>query len=890
MPFNAGDIEGTLTLDRSPFQRGLREARAEAAAFEKRKIHATLEVDSRGIEKINRDMERLSRQRKGVQIHVDVSRADIEHVKEVIDRIGDNTETTARRSGSRMARALLNPLVIQLGLLPAIAMASAAASAVAMGALVVGFGAIAIAATKNNAQVRQAYSEMWTGIKEDTRRFAAPLTATWVEVAGDIEASWRTIGPQLEGIFKTIDPMIKNVSNGILGMAEEAVPRFATALTRSGPIMDGFESLLVNLGAGFGEMAVNMTEHSLDMGRSTELLGQFLRGLLGDVGSLIDMFGSFWADIGPQFNRVFDKMMDAVLKFTSGGLTAFGHGLTVVLGILEAVLNIIGPFSDILGGITGYLLAGAAAWKLFAGGAGLFATAFNALAPSKVMGRLSGTTSAIDKMSAATGGWVTKVSGSEKAGERFSGAMTKVGNAVTRTASALPILGLALAASAAVVDHFWPSADDLADSILKGGEAAETARGKMQGLHGQYQNNTVWASAFAASAHDVADAVNAQLDSMTAVERAQALQSQAQNDYDLMVKRHGATSGQASIAQEHLAFTTEQVAAAQRAAHDATLSTTQAMLEQTNLMLGAVGAQLNYQSSLLALEASQKSLNQAIKEHGRGSIEARQADTAYQQNLLSVIQAVGARAQAEAEARGEIDASKFANQAMRGEIVRLAVAAGKTLPPALATMVAGFSDSELAAFGVKRTVDKTGTSIKLLPGVKAIKFPTDAPQTQTKVSQLANAVNGVPTTHYITFYMSQIGAPPQVPAKGFGPGLGMLGTVPRRAGGGPVKAKRPYWVGDAGMPELMFPDVDGFVLNGRDSAKLSQGKGITRGVGHNPLTPETQSDADQADVVNELAERIGAAVARNLDGTKLRVSGPEWAKLVNEANASNGRR
>lgn len=881
--FNAGDIESTLTLDRSPFQRGLREARADADRFEKKKIRATIDVDSKGVEKVKADMERISKQRRGVNINVDIDKSDVAEVKRVLDDIEDNTAKTASRSGNKMARALLNPLVIQLGLMPAIAMASAAGIGLAMGAVAIGFGVAAAAALKNNNQIRDSWGTMWSDIKSEAKDLAGPLVDTFSGMAEDIYGTWSKLRPEIAQIFKDIGPLIDSVSDGVLGLAENAVPKFGDALAVSGPIMRGFDSLLRSIGTGLGDMAINMTQNATDTGRSMELLGQFISGLLAKIGSLLALFSSFWADVGPQFNRVFDMLTSAVVSFVDGGLTGLGNGLTVVLGILEVVLGVLGPVADIIGGTTGYLLAGAAAWKLLAGGVGIFAKIWNAISPSSMMGKMAGVTSGIERVANATGGFATRVSGSEKAGERLSGVMTKIGNAAVKSASYIPLIGTAIAIAGAAIDHFFPSADTLSEEFLKGGQAAEDARGKVYGLAEGYSRANPLAAFFGTTLKEVNEAMNKQLDGMTAVERAQTMQAQAQGDYDLMVKRHGENSGQAQVAAQALASAENAVEAAQRNAADATKDHTDRMIEQTNLMLGAVGAQLNYKAGLEQLEVSQKNLNDAVKEHGKGSIEARQADTQYQQGLLSVIQSVGARAKAEAEARHETNADELATQAMRGEIIRLSVAAGKNLPASLAVMTANMSDSELAAYGVERQVTKTGTVIRLLPGHKQITFPTDAPQTKVKIDQLATSVRGVPTTHYIDFYLRTIGNVPSVPkAPQTAPGLGFIGT---RAGGGPVEANKPYWVGEAGLPELFFPKVDGFILNGNDSAAYNGKRTGTVKQEHTGLAPSSGS-RDPGDFVAALEQALG----RVLSGVRLGVDGSEWAKLVTEQNARNSRR
>ena len=170
-----------------------------------------------------------------------------------------------------------------------------------------------------------------------------------------------------------------------------------------------------------------------------------------------------------------------------------------------------------------------------------------------------------------------------------------------------------------------------------------------------------------------------------------------------------------------------------------------------------------------------------------------------------MVNAAGKRAEAEAEAAGVVDTAKAANIGARNEIIRLAVAAGTNAPAALQKMIAGFTDSELAAYGVERQVTKTGTSVRLVPGRKSINFQTNASTTKGQVDGLRGSVNSVPKSNYITFYLSTIGSVPKAPIESGA--LGMVGRPPRRARGGPVKANSPYWVGDGGLPELFWPKI-----------------------------------------------------------------------------------
>lgn len=890
MAFDAGTIEATLDLDRGPFRRGMLESRREAEAFEKRGIKLKVELDRSAISQIDSALgSATGRSRRGIKIPVGLDQDDLDRILDQIDRIGDNTETTARRSGNRLARVLLNPLVLQLGLLPGIAAASAAAGALALGALPLAMAGVGIAALKSNETIKIAYSDLWDTIRTDAQEIAAPLETTFTNVADAIRGTWKGLQPELTAMFKDAGPLIEEFADGVLGAAEEAIPRFRTAIQLSGPAMRGFSSLTRDLGAGLGEMTVEIAHSSSDVGRSTELLGEMIRGLLQDVGELVALFAGAWADVGPKFNRVFDQMMDAVVGFTEGGLRGFTQGLDITLSILEAVMNVIGPFADVFGQVGGYALSAAASWKLLAGAIGLAGRAWGAISPANWAGKMSGVSQAIANMSNNMGMMAVRMGASEKAGERVTSVTAKMGNAVVKTAGSLPLLGTAFAVVQGVIDHFWPSADKLADKLAQGGAAAAEARDQMYDVGKGYNEGNLWAQTFAATADEVNAALKAQRANMTEVERAQQDAARAQNNYTYAVDRFGKSSPQAEAAAQDLASATDYVEVTQRDAANATQTHTDKIIAQTAIMLAAVGARLGYQGSLLSMEQAQRALADAIEQHGVGSLEARQADIAYQQSILSTVNALGERVKAENATETETEQNRLATAAMHQEIARLAVEAGTNLPPALAEMASKLSDAELRAMGVTREVDGTGRAIYKLPPGKALAFPNDAPIATQKINEITTAINNIPPSKWFNYYINYVvkGAPPAgAPSGAPAGGGGLIGSAPPRAKGGPVQRGMAYWVGEEGIPELFFPKVDGFVFSGADSAKITSGSAATNG---RPAGVFGTSDGSEAQLpLAAMVQAFKLALIEVLTGAKLEVQGDQLARVVNLANARNG--
>lgn len=87
--FNAGAIEGRLTLDRSAFTRELRAARAQADAFERDAINVRLETDSTALEALRARIESIGD--RSVEVYVRADTSDISFLEQRLNSIGDRT-------------------------------------------------------------------------------------------------------------------------------------------------------------------------------------------------------------------------------------------------------------------------------------------------------------------------------------------------------------------------------------------------------------------------------------------------------------------------------------------------------------------------------------------------------------------------------------------------------------------------------------------------------------------------------------------------------------------------------------------------------------------------------------------------------------------------------
>lgn len=754
MAFDAGSIEATLDLRRNPFTQGLRWARQQGRQFEREVFRATLDVDAvtrkavTGIEAL-----RKTQSARNLKIGVDLDGARIHRQ---LDEIADSTEMTASRAGNRMARALLNPMVIQFGLLPGIAAASATASALALGVIGGAFAGIAFLAQKNNIEVKNSWKDLWSSVKEDAQRYTEPLVPYMVGLTGRIQDSWTRMAPYMEGAFASVGPIMEDLVDVGLEFVEGVLPGITIGVTNSNKALEGLEVMAGRIGTGVGNLFIELASKQEAAGQGAALFGTLLEDTLTSAGVLLGQFTMAWANIGPQFTETFDTALDVLTNFTGNGLDGMTSSLNIALGVLDKVLQVLNPILGVFGTMGGTLLGLIASWKLLSGAIGLVVKGFTMLSPSNVAGKLTAMGTGAMVAGTNMGFFASKTGTAGNEAEKTGGKLSKVTGVLGKAAASLPIIGAIILGISEAFNAVLPSADELATKLQQGGQAAQEARDKIA-----EHTESIWTGRAAsviwgASQEEVNQKLREQRAAMTPLQLAQADVTKATNDHAMAVKKWGAESPEAQMQANLLAGATDRLENEQKAAADATKSHTDRMIEQTNLMLGAVGARLGYQQSLIQLEQSQKSVNEAIKAHGPASLEARDADLQYQQNLLSVINAIGQRAEAEAAARGETNTAKFATEAMVNEILRLAQAAGTNAPPALQQMVAGLDATQLEAAGATVEIDGTGQAIVRLPDGKVLKFPNDAHVAQSAIQNMTTAIHNVPETKTTKFIREYI--------------------------------------------------------------------------------------------------------------------------------------
>ena len=269
----------------------------------------------------------------------------------------------------------------------------------------------------------------------------------------------------------------------------------------------------------------------------------------------------------------------------------------------------------------------------------------------------------------------------------------------------------------------------------------------------------------------------------------------------------------AAASSDTLANSQKGLAIQTKSAADATAAQTKAIQDLDKAERARVDPLFHLLDAQNKVTAAQKAYNDAVKQHGKDSDQARTA----------------ARQLAEA-ALDEGDAVDKVSASMDG---KLTPAMQRTLEKA------GLTKSQIKAVGEE--MDRArGAATKFGQLTPVAHIFADTSGANGPIQHTAALIAGLPRSKHIAITVSESIA---------GAALDLAAILGHRAGGGPVKKGHAYVVGEK-RPELFVPDRDGTILPSVD--QISGGAGSARGGGSRALVVEQRATLEFAGNVDSV--------------------------------------
>lgn len=685
---------------------------------------------------------------------------------------------------------------------------------------------------------------VWSSLKDNTKILAGTalkplfdIVKNGVGVLGELAAS--QAGQDFAtnfaaGITKTITVTSNFISAVKSKYGEEFKAVMDHAKESAGKLWDSFKSEA-------GPALRDAGKALLTILPSLFQLATAASGLLVPALNAVRTVISAVSDNAGSFAQLLSTAAGVVAAVAGPVIKAFGVALGVVADAIANVVHFVGDLPGPLGVLTGVVIAGAVAWRLFHGVIGNVSSALSAIKPSAIAEALTPMTKRIDNAALSAGLMTERFTGSANAGEKVAVAGSRVGNVFSKVGSALPLVGLGFLAIGGAFEltaqrarDLEEAAKDIGKGLALGGSAASEAVKRMDELRDRVRNATVAFEDFkrsqssnieggdagvaAAQEQNLKDLQNALSDARTeqdkyerslgAVGLAQARAAQAQKDYDSAVKDSGTNSSAARIAQEVLAQRTKELEGAQRNASDATRDHSQSLRDLADTALAAANADLQLRQAQQGATEALKGAQEAVKQYGADSDEARGANLNLEASILRAAEAAKIKARADNNGKDATVIAKAETKAYTDEILRLGQQAGVNAPAALQNLIAGLSATDLRAAGAKVSFDKLGNAIIQVPGQKDIVIQASNADAIAKINAVQRELAEAQQKATIRVQVIQAYQRP----------AGFEG----RARGGQVSSGQPYVVGEEG-PEIIYPDRAGFVADHQQSQQISAG-------------------------------------------------------------------
>lgn len=768
----------------------------------------------------------------------------IDKGSQAFDKVGNSAQRMGDRIDKAGSLAIKSMLGIQVaGIASGVAITGALAGAPLL------FGAIATAAISSNKDVQDSFKNLAGNVKDDVKSLAEPLADDFIAIGNDLSVAWeQRFAPALRMAFTDPRTMggVKGLVTGVTELASNALPGMLTMLSRSEPAIEGVRSALADTGTGFSEFAINISESSDSAGRIMSGFGRITSDVLGDVGSLLARLSDSVAPQMGELEQFFDSATNSVLGLATNALPVLSSASGATVGVLNSVLGVLEPISGVLGTGVGVALAAAGGWRVLT-------AAGNGFTKLDLGEKL-------ERTALSAGVMTESLTGSATAGERVATAGSRMASVLRGVGQAIPLVGvaavglsLAIEASNKHLDDAAAKGSTYAEMLIKGGSEADRARQQLASLNGeqrQYEEQLAHLKNEQANAGEGAylfsEGISGLEDKLatnnatitTARSKYEDIRKSltgaelSQVRYNEAVERYGSASPEAATAGAALRAALDEEASKSRNAADAIKTHIDRIIERQAIMLGAVGADLNYRNAILGVDQAQKNMTETLKTHNATSLEGRAAILAYEGALHQAVAAAGEKARAENAGRSETEQATAATQASAAEILRLAAVAGGNAPAALQRMVGSLDNATLSALGVTGGVNATGQAVYRLPDGKEIVITGNTADAMAKMQAL-NAYTIRDKSFYVTQILRTEGKISQ--------GLGGM------ARGGELEVGKPLKMHEEGF-EAFVPTTPGVVIPHSATVALARAGRLGEGGGktekHYHLTVQNAGNSD----------------------------------------------
>lgn len=542
-------------------------------------VHQKIPVDMDQADQFRIHVRELAKELSAeVKVHIPVE-VDQQKVKADAKKAADDASAAMRAAFSGGAAPIP-------GLIGAAVLAGAPLIGGALvGAVGAGFVALDAVVAARSEEVTNQWTQMVSNMRAITADTAPYLTAPFVKATAEIRSNVAMIGPEIQSDMITSAQYVKPLTDGLVGLARNALPGVSMALLTGEPVIQGFKVLLSDTGQEVGDMFESFSGHSHAFGTDIQSLSSIVRSAMTFITNVVNQTGEAWASSSGQIDDAISALFGGLGQLSGTAVPALVTEFADLLSILGVVASVTGTVSTAVGPLAGYLMATALAAKVLGVNLTAIPGAIKAI-PDKVLDIATSSS----KFSGVAEGLLPLLGG--------------LGLAAGSVAAGFGLVALGASSAAAKDKELADQGIALGQAMVKGGQGSDDAVRKLADLrsnvdaaqhqideltHQQNAGTTAtneYGGAFSATASKSMELQGKIQDARTVLNKAnqeftdysaqlgtvgvaQAKASEAQKEYNKAVATYGETSPQAIAAMSALTTANNNVTSAQQNAANA---------------------------------------------------------------------------------------------------------------------------------------------------------------------------------------------------------------------------------------------------------------------------------------------------------------------------------
>lgn len=235
---------------------------------------------------------------------------DITSAAKAGEEMGAAASTAAKDAESGGGAGSWMPTLITAGITAGLPLVAGAASVLGVAAI----GAAGVAMQRKNPSIDAAWQQLVSTFQSGATEASGVIDGPIVDALGSLTAVVSGAQPELDSMFQGVSSDIPIVASGFERLVQGVLPGFTDMINSSKPIVQGFSTVLGDIGQGVGSIASTIAHDSPEIGQDLASFGQVAKNSAVAIGGLVDIAAKLGVVVGP----VLEGLTTAIGSVTTG--------------------------------------------------------------------------------------------------------------------------------------------------------------------------------------------------------------------------------------------------------------------------------------------------------------------------------------------------------------------------------------------------------------------------------------------------------------------------------------------------------------------------------------------------------------------------------------------